>query len=128
LTLFPKVKYLNGDLYDDSAIGGGFRNTTFEIVAGLDEKLYTSSDLKIQPYNLTAQVFDSIQIRLFDQNKRALKFSSDPVIGYTENLYKETSDWIYEIRNFNLQSSFQSNPVESHDYTFVILEDKSMTK
>jgi len=122
------VKYLNGDLYDDSAIGGGFRNTTFEIVAGLDEKLYTSSDLKIQPYNLTAQVFDSIQIRLFDQNKRALKFSSDPVIGYTENLYKETSDWIYEIRNFNLQSSFQSNPVESHDYTFVILEDKSMTK
>ena len=126
VTLFPKLKYLNGDLYDDTAIGGGFRETTLEITPRLDEVLYITNDLKIQPNNLTAQVFDSIQISLPDGHINTIKFSPDTVIGYTENLYKETSHWVYEIRNFNLYTSFQSNPVEFHDYTFVISPDNFM--
>ena len=128
VTLFPKVKYMNRDLYDFSQIGGGFRNTTFEITPGLDEDLYISSDLKIQPNYLTAQVFDSIHIKLSDQNKRTLKFSPDSVIGYTENMYKETSSWIYEIRNLDFPTQFQRNPVEFHDYSFVISQDNYLEK
>lgn len=123
VTLFPKEEYMIGDLYDFTNIGGGHRNTTFEVTPGLDEVLLITSDLNIQPNNLAEQAFDSIQISLFDENKTVLIFSPDTVIGYTENLYKETSNWIYEIREFDLQTCFRRNPVESHDYIFVVSQD-----
>jgi hypothetical protein len=119
---------MNGDLYDFTEVGGGFRNTTFEITAGLDEELYYASDLKIQPNILTAQVFDSIHIKLSDQNKRTLRFSTDTVIGYNKNMYKETAGWVYEIHNFDLATQFQRNPVEFHDYSFVISQDNYLEK
>lgn len=128
LTLFPKEKYMLGDLYNFSDISSGHHYTTFEITPGFEEMLYISSDLKIQPNILTAQVFDSIQISQVNGNDLALKFSQDTAIGYTENLYKATSAWIYEIRDFDLRTQFRRNPVESHDYIFVISQDHYLKK
>jgi len=128
LSLFPKVEFLNGGLYDFSEIGGGYRNTTFEITPGLEQELYITSDLKIQPNSLAAKVFNSIQISPSNGNNIELKFSPDTVIGYTGNMYKETSDWIYEIRDFDLQTNISRNPVESHDYIFVISQDNYLKK
>lgn len=128
LSLLPKVEYLNGNLYDFSEIGGGYRNTTFEIASGLEQELYITSDLKILPNSLVEKVFKSIQINTSNGNEIELKFSPDTVIGYTENLYKVTSDWIYEIRDFDLQTQFSRNPVESHDYIFVISQSNYLEK
>lgn len=128
LTLFPKVEYLDGSLYDFSEIGGGYRNTTFEITPGIEQELYITSDLKIAPNSLAAKVFRSIQISPSNGNELELKFSPDTVIGYTGNLYKETSDWIHEIRDFDLQTNISRNPVESHDYIFVISQSNYLEK
>lgn len=123
LSLFPKAEYMNGSLYYFSENGNGFRHTDFEIAPDLEQDLYTTSDLKILPNELVEKVFNSIQISPINGNEISLKFSPETVVGYTENLYKVTSDWIYELRNFDLQTMLSSHPVESHDYIFVISKD-----
>lgn len=128
LTLFPKAEYLNGNLYDFSQIGSGYRNTTFEITPGLEQELYITSDLKILPNSLVEKVFESIQINTSNGTDIELKFSPETVIGYNESLYKVTSDWIYEIRDFDLQTQLSSHPVESHDYIFVISQSNYLEK
>jgi len=128
LSLLPKVEYLNGGLYDFSEIVGGYRNTTFEVTPGLEQELYITSDLKILPNSLAAKIFNSIQISPSNGNETELIFSPDTVIGYTENLYNVTSDWIYEIRNFDLQTNISRNSVESHDYIFVISQSNYLEK
>jgi len=128
LSLFPKAEYLNGSLYYFSENGNGFRHTDFEIAPDLEQDLYTTSDLKILPNELVEKVFNSIQISPANGNEIELKFSPETVVGYTENLYKVTSDWIYELRNFDLQTQLSSHPVESHDYIFVISQDNYLKK
>jgi len=51
-------------------------------------------------------------------------FSADTVIGYSVNLFDSTSNWNYEIRNYDEPDNFNRNPVESHDYSFTISTDK----
>ena len=123
VSLFPKAEYMNGSLYYFSENGKGFRHTDFEIAPDLEEDLYTTSDLKILPNELVEKVFNSIQISPINGNEIALKFSPEAVVGYTENLYKATSGWIYELRNFDLPTMGSRHPVESHDYIFVISKD-----
>jgi len=123
LSLFPKVEYQYGSLYDFSEIGGGYRNTTFEIAPGIEQEFYITSDLKISPSGLAEKVFSSIQISPLNGDDKALEFSQDTVVGYNENLYKESSAWIYEVRNFDSQTQFSNHPVESHDYIFAISQD-----
>lgn len=123
LSLLPKANYIVNGGYDYSEISGGYRHLTFEITPGNEQELYVTSDLKIQPNNLALQVFTGIQVSTLNREINDLKFSPDTVIGYSENLYKETSNWIYEIRDFDLNTQFSSKPVESHDYTFVISLD-----
>ncbi len=122
--LFPKSEYMSGRLYVFSDIGGGYRYTEFQLGIDSEIELYISGDLNKKPYSLTAEIFDSIFVIPSNENLSEVKFSPDIVIGYSENLYDNSSLWIYELRNYNLRTNFKKNPVESHDYIFAIDEDK----
>lgn len=87
---------------------------------GDEAEIYVSGDLKKEPYILASEIFDSIHIVAIGNKQTEIKFSPDKVVGYPENLYDENSAWLFEVRNFDLQTQFKSNPVESHDYIFVI--------
>ena len=128
LTLLPKAEYLNGDLYDFSDIGGGYRNTIIEIAPGIEEELYITQDLKVQPNSLIEKVFMGIQINTTHGNEIELRFSADTVTGYAENMFDENSNWLYVIREFDLPTQFKANPVESHDYIFVISQSNYLDK
>ena len=53
-----------------------------------------------------------------------MRYFTDTVIGYSENLFDSTSNWNYEIRKYDEIDNFNRNPVESHDYSFLISADK----
>jgi hypothetical protein len=122
--LFPKIEYRSGDLYDFSKIGGGHRNTEFQIESNLEMEIYITNNLTVEPYHLARQVFDSIHISTFNETLHEIKFSTLQVRGYSENLFSENSNWTFELRNFDLPTNFQRNPVESYDYIFEISQDK----
>ncbi len=123
IKLFPKSDYLYVGLYDFSGIGGGFRETEFQLEIDSDIELYISGDVNKKPNVLVTEVFDSIHVIPFNENKTEMKFSPDTVIGYSKNLFNADTLWIYELQNFDLLTNFQKNPVESHAYIFIISEE-----
>ena len=74
--------------------------------------------------DIAAKIFDSIHITPFNKDKKVMKFSIDTVIGYSENLFDSISSWNYEIKDYDEPDNFNQNPVESHDYSFIISIDK----
>lgn len=124
VSVFPKSEYMSGHLYD-FGIGNGYRHTEIQLEIDSEIELFTSEDFKKKPFIMATQVFDSIRIIPFNEIKTEMIFSADTVIGYSENLYSEESVWKYEVRNFDQQTSFKRNPIESHDYIFTISENKN---
>lgn len=124
--LFPKPEYLHNTLYDFSDFGGGYSETIFEVEQNKNkyENIYYSSNIDQEPFELAVKIFDSIHITPFNENKTVMKFSIDTVTGYSENLFDSSSNWKYEIRNYDMPDNFNRNPVESYDYTFVISPDR----
>ena len=122
--LFPKSEFILRDLYDYSEIGDGYRKSDFQISKGDETEIYISVDLNKKPYVLASQIFDSIYSVANGNRQMEIKFTPDKVVGYSDNLYNKNSEWIFEVRNFDLQTQFKSNPVESNDYIFVISQDK----
>jgi hypothetical protein len=120
VTLYPKKEFIQGSLYKFSSIGSGYRETTFSIEPGMEQDLYTTDDLDIKPYVLVSLVFDSIHIGLTDLNNPEIKFSSDRVIGYSENLYSENSSWIYEKLDYDEPAMFHRTTIHSSNYTYII--------
>lgn len=116
--VFPKSEYRLRDLYD-FGIGGGYRETEFQIGPTDEIQLFSTEDLKIEPNTLTAQVFDSITVNSTDGNIK-IKFSLSTVVGYPDNLYNDPSKWYYEIRHYDEPTQFKRNLIESHDYIFTI--------
>ena len=123
--LYPKNKFLHNELYNSSDFGGGYSNTEFEIDANQDHSLFYSQNIDQEPYNLASQIFDSIHIKSFNSDKISIKYSVDTVIGYSENLFDSSSTWNYEIINTGRPDNFNQNPVELHNYTFVISGEKT---
>jgi hypothetical protein len=124
VSVFPKAMYLHGTtLYRLTDFGGSYVETTFDLKQDEEHGLYITSDLNKNPYDLITEIFDSIKVQSLNGDEIEMKFSPDKVIGYTENLYATTSRWNFEIRNFNLQTMFKQNPVESHDYIFVLVNE-----
>ncbi len=125
--LFPKSEYLmNGrnDFYMYSDLGNGdYGDKYFDIEPGESNNLFITADLSQEPSDLALKIFDSIYIVPFNESKTIMKFYPDSVIGYEENLFNENSIWIYEVRNYDEPTNFKQNPVESHEYSFVISTD-----
>lgn len=128
IELFPKTDYLKknrNDLYMYSDLGNGdFGDKFFEIGVGDNKSIFITSNLEFEPHVLVEKVFDSIFIVPFNENKTMMKFYPDSVVGYIENLFDDNATWIYELRNYDEPDNFNQNPVESHEYRFVISTDK----
>jgi hypothetical protein len=120
VTLYPKSKYMYGDLYDFCDFGGGYADTTLDIDLNDQKSLYISSNLDQKPYDLTSKIFDSIYVKLYDNGIGIIKFSNDTVIDYSDNLFRDNSNWIYKKNNYSEKTNFSTHPIESHDYIFEI--------
>lgn len=120
VTLFPKSKYMYGDLYDFCDFGGGYADTTFDIDSNSQKSIYISNNLDQKPYDLVTKITDSIYIKPYDKGTGIMKFSKDTVIGYSDNLFSDNSIWIYEKKNSYEKTNFSTHPIESHDYIFEI--------
>ena len=120
--LFPKNNYLYKaykGLYSFSDLASGYRDTYFQINTERFQNIYITGNISMKPSELLTQVFDSIEIVIAANNYK-IEFSPDTVIGYKINPYKSDSSWIYEINNYDMPIQRRRNPVESHDYIFVI--------
>lgn len=124
IKLFPKNQYLHNDLYKFCDFGSGYRATTIGLEENCEIEIYISSDLNIEPYLKATVVFDSIHVSGIEGEVNEIKFSTDMVIGYEENLFSEESIWEMKTRKYDLQTSLQKNPVESNDYIFSISKEK----
>ncbi len=126
--LFPKPEFLmknRSDLYMYSDLGNGdYGDKDFDIEQNKSNWIFITTDLNQEPYNLALKIFDSIYVVPSNENNTIMKFYPDSVIGYSENLFDETSTWIYEKINYDEPDNFNQNPVESNEYTFVISTDK----
>ncbi len=122
VNLYPKSKYMYKGLYKFSDLASGYRNTDFQINTGNFKDIYITGNLSMKPGELLEQVFDSIKI-VIALNNYKIRFSPDTVKGYKINPYKSDSTWIYEINDYDMPTQRHLNPVESHDYIFVISKD-----
>jgi len=121
VTLYPKAEFVAGYYYDFCSFISGYKNNVFDIEAGKEEILYITDDLGIEPYALTAQVFDSIHITFNNYFEPGIRFSPLGVTGYPENLFSQNSNWTYKQRSYiDNPAQYEISPTESDDYTFTI--------
>jgi hypothetical protein len=121
VTVYPKDEFSAGYYYDFCSFVSGYKNTVFDIDPDKEEILYITDDLGIEPYALSALVFDSIHITFNNKIEPGIKFSPAEVIGYPENLFSQYSNWTYKRRNYiDNPAQFEITPTESDDYTFII--------
>lgn len=123
VTLYPKDEFMAGYYYDFCSFISGYKITVFDIDADKEEIIYITDDLGIEPYVLSALVFDSIHITFNNKFEPGIKFSPAKVTGYPENLFSQNSNWTYKKRNYiDNPAQYEITPTESDDYTFTITE------
>lgn len=122
--LFPRSDYqINNreDLYKYSDLGNGdYKDKFFEVEPDEAKTLFITADLNQEPYDLVLKIVDSIYVVSSDEEIAAMRFYPDSVIGYTENIFAANCTWDYEKRNYDEPDSFNQNPGESHNFTFII--------
>jgi len=103
-------------------------STTFDLCPntfgqfGLGSRiLFQSDDLRIKPYVLATQAFDSIHVHLAG---RILRFTHETVTGYSENLFSENSTWEFKIEEQVYHFQLSSETHRFHTHTFIISDDK----
>lgn len=128
ISLYPKGDI--GGLYPICDGCGGHKTTEFALNPNNNDRYYwnevifTTSDLNIKPYTLAAKVFDSIYISTANKDNVIIKFTHENVIGYSENIFSENSNWDFRMLRWSEPTQFRKNPVKYHQYKFMILEDK----
>ena len=124
--LFPngkyKVKFSDDMYYADDVLNTCL--TKFIIVVNSNNKIFESRDISQQPCDLLSSVFDSILISIDNENQHFIKFSKDTVIGYSENIFTEETIWKHNVEYDRLQLQLTAIPVEIHQFTFDISDDK----
>ena len=124
LKLYPKSEYMHNGLYCAGDFGSGYRDTEIEINPNQEESIFYSNNLDQAPSFLTTTIFDSIFIYSVSDDKVIIAFSPDTVIGYSVNLFDPDSIWDFEIRKYDEPNNSNRNPVESHNYSFVISDTR----
>jgi len=146
ISLFPNEKFKKGNLYPSCEGCGGHSLTKFSLkpatshiiktennqdtlVYRYDDKvLFKTHDLDIEPYFLASYVFDSIYISIANENNVIVKLTKENVTGYVENIFSENSTWDFRIYEWNMNMQFTYKKIKSHQYKFLILEDKILVK
>ena len=109
-------------LYLASDLGGVHYESIFNLSPNEYKTLYTTGNLTIKPYELSAKIFNYIDISAID-NDVIIKFTHDTVTGYSENIFSENSTWDFKIEKSNRNTQFSKNPVKTHCYRFLISEE-----
>jgi hypothetical protein len=123
VTLYPKHEFTAGYYYNCCSFSSRYKIAVFDIDSFKEEILYITDDLGIEPYELSALVFDSIHITLNNMFEPGIKFSPAKVIGYPDNLFSQYSNWTYKKRDYiDNPAQFEPNPTECDDYIFTITE------
>ncbi len=133
IRLYPKAEYLSEDLYRRSDGLSGYDGRcefTLSANSGWDNiwwhSVFGSYDLSLMPYHVAAKAFDSIYITM---GNTLLKFIHDTVIGYSENIFADSSTWDYRIIESHKQTGFMYKTFDkAHCYIFPILESKIITE
>jgi hypothetical protein len=123
VTLFPKKELIPYSVFNYSERDRNvFTDTTFVLRQNAEKSLYVSVYRHQSPFALATDIFDSIKIKL--PSGLSIKFSTDFVSGYSENLFKANAEWDYSTRDFTECQFLENQPVESYDYRFVISPGK----
>ena len=130
IRLYPKAEYASGSLYFHSDMGSGKWDSKFSLnpnhIDGFywKEVIFFTSNLCIDPFELTANVFDSIYIEVTSKENLILKFAPDSVTQYSENLFSENSTWDYKTVDISRPTQHAPNPGIGYCYSFLILNEK----
>lgn len=122
VTLFPKAEFLKGDLYKSSSMGGGYSVTKYSLLNNVSGGLYYTDDLDITPNQLLNSIFDSIWIKISLDSVVTIKFCPKNAINYKENMYSDSSNWLYSGEN-RIKHGVSSETVV-HTYDFEISLNK----
>lgn len=117
--LYPKKNDLKIGRYIYSDINRVYKDTTFVADDRLGSELYITKDISIEPQQLAAKIFDSININL-PSGKILMRFSPQRVINSSKNLFTDKSAWVYERNTFELVKMWRDSYIESEDYIFII--------
>ena len=130
VSLYANAEYsLGSEYYRDCDFGHRSTFSRFSLcpdnsgLFGLYKGIFTTNNLSTEPHALALRVFDSIHIRLANNDSVIIKFIHEDVIGYSENLFSEDSKWNFEVLNEN-RPDFAKRTVNVHKYIFVISENK----
>jgi len=123
IKLFPKKEYSHIDMYRFSDGSNGYRDTKFEIAPNQFAYLYNTGNIDQEPFELASEIFDSIYITTYIEDEIIMKFYHDSVLGYSDNLFNKSSHWNNEVYIDSYPTNFSQNPVEVHDYTFIIVNE-----
>lgn len=121
VTVFPKADYrYDNELYEYTS-WETCHDVKYTLSSGYEEDLFTTENLSLSPTEIANMVFDSIYIKILGQNEIILKFRTDSVTNYSENLFSVSYIWEYIRNDYNEPTMFKKNPIESDDYYFKLI-------
>lgn len=123
--VFPKPAYVKDNLYRYTDLGNGdYQDRNYRLSLNEAFTLFMTNDIQQEPCNIALEVFDSIWVVPFNEDREIMKFYPDQVTGYPKNLFEDSDAWSYALSQYDEPDNFHQNPVESHDYIFVISADR----
>ena len=120
VVLLPTEAYSGMIGYKFSSNGDGFRSNSFRIDSGTSAHLFTNAKLSESASQIARKAFKELAIILQDGSNTRIYFSPDTVINYNFNIFLNDDVWIFEKMKNARPTQFKNNPVESHNYYFVI--------
>ena len=126
--IVPQKPYRFGVGYRPSTNGGGSRDLEFIVGTAADADIFVSSDVTGSPHELAKEVLEQMTITLQNDMETRIKFIHDSATNYRVNIFSEQASWVYEQNDLAMPTQFKRNPVESHDYYFVINEEDIIKK
>ncbi|MEZ5196926.1 MAG: hypothetical protein R2764_11120 [Bacteroidales bacterium] len=131
VTLYPKQEYLWNDFsYKPGPNTGAHKDRVFIIDYDSLEswsdrnRLYYSPDTSINPSELLSKVFDSITIKVNNENNTELKFFHDYSVNYLENPFTNDSIWYAEKYETHFPNNDCENKAEIKEYIYYFEQDK----
>jgi hypothetical protein len=127
--LFPKDEFRKGDLYKAGDFGGGYIESSFQLLPSENqywlnqEVLFYTKDTSALPSTIIGNVFDSIKLIINDSLNTHVMFKPEGVDNYLVNPFTNDSLWLFEIVDSERPDNFCENPVRIKAYTFSIQED-----
>jgi len=122
INLYPQKTTPSGVFYPKSDKGGMHGLCEFDLSPHEECALFYTGDLNINPHILSTRIFDSIYVDLKNTEETIIKFTHEHAIGYSENIFKESSTWDYKIEEWDMHTG-RNSKVRDYCYTFAILEN-----